>query len=382
MNTQDKKEEKGWQFLNVGIAGPECMMPFIQEVVQSSFERELENPDGIFSSKVDIPFEDESLDEFLCVEVYGLHGSFSTFYSELKEYKVDEITFGKEWTRAIFAMLKVIRDFIKDNTDKPQAIKNKIISVLKFTENIPILGLMSQITTLCGLVRMLECCDVDEDSPQYNDLIILHDWLVVEAGKRICKFTLMPMTMIFSDEDMKRVQPFCDYLYYGTDIGRLANEMALNIHITIDDMLEYGAISEEEANELKLLNDKYSVDKGEDEETVNSDVPNTISSESVTKAGRPKGKVVKSFHECFLVADQDREETMKKLKSMLPGKRGKELAMIILGCIEAKKISKPSFAQLKQEFGVIGNESGYNLFMREPWKIDDKDIENMTKIFS
>ena len=112
------------------------------------------------------------------------------------------------------------------------------------------------------------------------------------------------------------------------------------------------------------------------------DIMNVVSSENIAKAGRPKGKVVKSFQECFLVADQDREETMRTLESMLDGKRGKDLALIILGCIKAGKISKPSFAQLKQAgFKVVGNESGYNRFMRENWRFKDSEIDEIAKKF-
>lgn len=360
MNPQNNTNEKGWQFLNIGIAAPAPMMQFFQDAVQSTFEKELENADGIFSSKVDIPLEDESLDEFLCVEVYGLHGSFSTFLKELQEYKVDEVTFGKDWTRAIFMMLKVAREYIKDNTDKPQAIKNKIISILKVTESTPILGLISQITTLWGLVRMLDCSAIDEDAPQYADFINLRDWLLQEAANRMCDFSIRPVNMIFSEEDMKRIQPFCDYLYYGTyGVGKLANEVA-----------------------LKSISGDYPVDDEVCENDIaDVEVPKAVSSENIAKAGRPKGKSVEPLHNKLLGSEQEKLATMDKLQNMVKGKKGKDLALIILGCIEAKKILKPTFAQLQQELGAIGNESGYNLYMREPWKIDDKDIESMAKEF-
>jgi len=360
MTTQNNKEDKGWQFLNIGIAAPECMMPFIQEVVQSTFEKELENTEGIYSSKVDIPIEDEPLDEFLCVEVYGLHGSFSTFYSELQEYKVDKTTFGKDWTHAIFQMLKVIADFIKANTNKPQAIKNKIISILKITEAAPILGLMSQITVLWGLVRMLECCGIDEDSPQYNDFITLHDWLVVEAGKRICDFTIKPVNMIFSNEDMQRVQPFCDYLYYGTDIGKLANEMALD-SLKCGEYLADDEVCEIEAND--------------------SESPNIISSENVAKAGRPKGKNIVPFQNKLLGTTEEKARTLEILHTLIDGKKGKFVALVILGCMQAGKLDKPSFSQLKAEFNVTGNRRGYEKYMREDWHFSDTEKSDMAGKF-
>lgn len=332
MNTQDKKEEKGWQFLNIGIAAPAPMMQFFQDAVQSTFEKELENADGIFSSKVEIPLEDESLDEFLCVEVYGLHGSFSTFLKELREYKVDEVTFGKDWTRAIFMMLKVARDYIKDNTDKPQAIKNKIISILKVSENTPILGLMSQITTLWGLVRMLECSAIDEDSPQYNDFINLRDWLLQEAANRMCDFSIRPVNMIFSEEDMKRIQPFCDYLYYGTyGVGKLANEIA-----------------------LKSLSGDYPVD----DDVCKNDIVD-VEFPNVVKVGRPKSEDV-PFKSLLIGDSEECKKTFDLLESLIKGKKGKTVAMAIQACVEAGKIQMPTFPQIKAQFPYIGTPQAYS----------------------
>lgn len=332
MNPQNNTNEKGWQFLNIGIAAPAPMMQFVQDAVQSTFEKELENADGIFSSKVEIPLEDESLDEFLCVEVYGLHGSFSTFLKELQEYKVDEVTFGKDWTRAIFMMLKVARDYIKDNTDKPQAIKNKIISILKVTENTPILGLISQITTLWGLVRMLECSAIDEDSPQYADFINLHDWLLQEAANRMCDFSIRPVNMIFSEEDMERIQPFCDYLYYGTyGVGKLANEIA-----------------------LKSLSGDYPVDDDVCENDIaDVEVPN------VAKKGRPKSDDV-AFNDLLDGDASERIITRKILHENIDGKIGKDVALVILACVKAGKMRKPTFPQLEKEFGNIGCRQGFH----------------------
>lgn len=358
MNTQSNNNDKGWQFLNIGISAPAPLMEVFQGIVQTTFEEDAKNTDGIFNSKVEIPMEDESLDELLSVEAYGLHGSFATFLSEIQQYNVDTITFGKEWNHAIFKMLKTAGDFIKGNTDNPQAIKNKIISILKVTENAPILGLMSQITVLWGLVRMLECCGMDENSPHFNDFISLHDWIVIEAGKRMAEFSLKPVNMIFGQEDMERIKPFCDYLYYGTDIGKVANEMALG-----------------------SINESLPEDSTVNGESVSDCALNNTTKVFQAKAGRPKGKTIKPFKEHLLGSDSENAKTMELLRSMLKGKKGKDVALIIQGAMDAGKITKPSFATLKQAFEVYGNESGYNLYMRESWKIDDNDLAKMREIF-
>ena len=60
-------------------------------------------------------------------------------------------------------------------------------------------------------------------------MMSLHDWIIVKLGEQMMEFTLNPLCLVFSENDMERLNPFCDYLYYGTDIGKTANEMALKV---------------------------------------------------------------------------------------------------------------------------------------------------------
>ena len=361
MKNTNNKNGKGWQFLNIGIAAPQPMMDTVQRVFKSVFENEINNADGIFSSKVNIPMEDESLDELLEVEVYGLHGSFATFLSELQQYKVDSVTFGGDITKGILRMLHHISTYIKNNTDKPQAIKNKIISVLKLTGKAPVLGKMCQIATLIGLYRMLECCEMSETDARFHDFINLHDWILIKAGEKVMEFSIMPMNWIMSEEDMERIQPFCDYLYYGTDVGKVANEMALNCLNEDNDDADNSVEDEVEDSECQTTSKEDAV-KGD-----------------VGKVGRHKS-IKTPFWNLLNGDEAERDSTLKTLHDLIDGKKGKYVAKVIYACVMAKKMSKPTHEQMKLEFGEIGNKQGFSEhYAKKSFKGDE--LAKMIELF-
>lgn len=66
---------------------------------------------------------------------------------------------------------------------------------------------------------------------------------------------------------------------------------------------------------------------------------------------------------CFLVQDDKKNELLKKLHSLIDGKKGKSVAIVIHLCVELGLMSKkPTFGVLKAEFGNIGNASGFNSY--------------------
>lgn len=56
---------------------------------------------------------------------------------------------------------------------------------------------------------------------------------------------------------------------------------------------------------------------------------------------------------------------IKKLHSLIDGKKGKDLCLYIVACIKLGKLTKPTYTQVKNEFGDIGNKAGYNRYMDE-----------------
>lgn len=60
---------------------------------------------------------------------------------------------------------------------------------------------------------------------------------------------------------------------------------------------------------------------------------------------------------------KDKEELLNKLHSLIDGKRGKFVALVILVSIEEGILQKPTYKQVSDEFGYIGNKSGYNKYL-------------------
>lgn len=230
-----KPNGKEWHFYEFGIA---CVYPpptepivdaepvNIAPVIQGIIDDELTKKDGIFSSHYTPQDEDASLDDLLCVDAYGIKCSFQPFLSELKNFGVTDL-FGQDLTRCIFRVLKEIGQFIKDNADKPQAIKNKITSMLEVFGNIQIISAMARITAMRGLEMFyLECRDTIEGygAAEVEDMLI---WVALEEGKMISTFTILPFELgMLSKEVAEHIKPFTDYLY-STEIGKMANDVTL-----------------------------------------------------------------------------------------------------------------------------------------------------------
>ena len=231
-----KPDGKSWRFFEIGIINvfPASAEPNvnadpinIQPTIQYLFDSELTKKGGMFSSKLSIPREDEDLDKLLCVEVYGMKCSFQPFLTELKNYGVVDL-FGQDLIKLLFEVLHRIGTFMKDNTDKPQAIKNNIISMLEVWGNAPLISPMIHICVMRGVeVFLQECLDV-LDGYGVAEVQSLLEWVAMEECKLISRFTIMPLTMgAIGQEITEHIKPFTDYLY-STEIGKLANDTTLS----------------------------------------------------------------------------------------------------------------------------------------------------------
>lgn len=82
-----------------------------------------------------------------------------------------------------------------------------------------------------------------------------------------------------------------------------------------------------------------------------------------TKPTRGKGRPKETLKD-KMIDDADGEK-LQKIHSKLCGKKGKDAALIILACIKKGWITKPTFTQVKNEFGDIGSKTGYNRYLNE-----------------
>lgn len=80
-------------------------------------------------------------------------------------------------------------------------------------------------------------------------------------------------------------------------------------------------------------------------------------------ADRKRGRQTKPFRSVIISEDPD--GILAKMHSLIDGKIGKDVALVIYAAMIKGKITKPTASQVQAEFGDIGNVSGYNKFMRE-----------------
>ena len=89
-----------------------------------------------------------------------------------------------------------------------------------------------------------------------------------------------------------------------------------------------------------------------------------------------------SFKDCLLVDDKD--ELLKLLHNLIDGKKGKFVAKVIKVCCDNGLMEKPTFTQVMDEFGDIGNKSGYNKYVAYRFDSDEKKpiVEALKEFFN
>lgn len=70
---------------------------------------------------------------------------------------------------------------------------------------------------------------------------------------------------------------------------------------------------------------------------------------------------------------------MKLLHQLIDGKIGKDVALVVASARLAGLTTKITYAQAKEEFGDIGNQSGYNAYVKDyKTKYSSEELDAMT----
>ncbi len=84
-----------------------------------------------------------------------------------------------------------------------------------------------------------------------------------------------------------------------------------------------------------------------------------------TNRGRPKEPQIPPLKNLLNGSENERKNTLTILHDLINGKKGKQVAFIIYACVQAGKMSKPTYTQLYNEFGSIGDKSGFNRYYKD-----------------
>lgn len=330
-NHQKEISVEGWRFVHFSIVGNPDIIKWVDEKMMN----DAQEGKGLFANHFQIPQEDELLDEFLGVEAYGLKCSFVPFLDELKRFGVvdgQEPFFSKELTRGLFAMLKQAANYLKEHTDKPQAIKNEIARLVNEFDNIPIWGLFFQILFLQGLCRLLEGVNINEGDDGYNEASSLYGWLYKELAKKEIDFCYKP----YGAKGREQLKPLCAYLM-STEVGQLVQS--------------------------SLFGNKPQPEQANNGQTTDAQSLNPEPQQEKPQPTRGRGRPKETFKD-KMIDDADGSK-LKKVHTKIDGKKGKDVALIILACIKKGWLTKPTHTQVKKEFGDIGSKTGYNKYLNE-----------------
>lgn len=209
-----------WQFVPIRIFAPKELM---NNVINPRLKTDAKEGKGLYGNITDIPEEKESLDEWFDIEAYGVKCSLEPLYRDLQNYGVVDSVLENDTIKDYY--LKAIKGliyFIRDNTDKPNRIRNHISKILKGLDDIPAFGLLLQILLLQGLIKWFENVNLKEGDNGYNEASNLVQWI----GKQLMKKEIRFCYFRWGEDDKKWLKPFCDYLL-STEIGKTVQNYLL-----------------------------------------------------------------------------------------------------------------------------------------------------------
>lgn len=228
---EEPKKPNEWQFVPIRIIASK---EIVDNVINPILETDAKEGKGLYGNITDIPEEDESLDEWFDIEAYGIKCSLEPLYRDLQNYGVVDSVLGNDTIREYYLqVIKSLIYFIRDNTDKPNKIRNHISKTLKELDDIPAFGLLLQILLLQGLIKWFENVDLKKGDNGYNEACSLVQWIgeqlmIKEIG--FCYFR-------WGEGDKEYLKPLCNYLL-STEIGEFVQDILFKKQIDCSNIID------------------------------------------------------------------------------------------------------------------------------------------------
>lgn len=158
-------------------------------------------------------------------------------------------------------------------------------------------------------------------------------------------------------------------LTYGIDLLRLQRESGLYLkdRRLITDVECYIGSMELAKRYIDALPKEPQSEKATDTQSLNPK-PQQEKPMKTRGRGRPKETLKDKM------IDDAGGSKLQKMHTTIDGKKGKDAALIILACIKKGWLSKPTYTQVKNEFGDIGSKTGYNKYLCEQ-KFTKEELE-------
>lgn len=154
-------------------------------------------------------------------------------------------------------------------------------------------------------------------------------------------------------------------LTYGIDLLRLQRESGLYLkdHRLITDVDSYIGSMELAQRYIDALPKEPQPEQANNGQTTDAQSLNPEPQQEKPKPTRGRGRPKETFKD-KMIDDADGSK-LQKIHTKIDGKKGKDAALIILACIKKGWLTKPTYTQVKNEFGDIGCKTGYNNYLNE-----------------
>lgn len=157
-------------------------------------------------------------------------------------------------------------------------------------------------------------------------------------------------------------------LTYGIDLMKLQKESGLYLkEQATTDVIDYIGSKELAQKYINALQQEQATQEPKQEHSQQQ-----VSHKSNRGKGRPRETLKEK-----MIDDADGSK-LQRVHEIMRGKKGKDASLVILACVKEGWMHKPTSKQVQEEFGDIGNQSGYNKYMREK-PFTDMEIEAIIK---
>lgn len=278
----------------------------------------------------DVKKQDDKLDLLLGSQGYEITGGWLIpYFDELNRYRVDElldkIGFPLEY---LLTLIKEIGENIRNDSDRPIKLRNNILEILNRFNEYPGSGQVIQLLFLLGIIKWFEGCDINEGDKGYIEAKNLHDNIV----SRFIEIYVMYTLYFDKDEHSKPLDEF------------LAND--------------------ETVTPIRIAMRKRNMSKGRDEaeELANDQSENKNSSLVGSQTGNIKNDKTFTDH---IISEKENRKILNVLHQLIDGRKGKDIAFVILALIETGMIVNPKprnklYKSMRDEFGNIGSDASIN----------------------
>ncbi len=154
-------------------------------------------------------------------------------------------------------------------------------------------------------------------------------------------------------------------LTYGIDLLRLQRESGLYLkqYRLITDVDSYIGSMELAQRYIDALPKEPQQEQANNGQTTDAQSLNPDPQQEQPKPTRGRGRPKETLKDKMI--DDANGEKLQQMQKKLDGKKGKDASLIILACIKKGWLTKPTYTQVKNEFGDIGSKTGYNKYLNE-----------------